>query len=320
MNPLRSVFVALSRTPPALLLLIIVGLAALCAMVVTKSDIDKKAALDKTIAEMNDRANTKAKAVYVMKDVPEGSVIEADDLQEKDIELGRMPIDALPNSTAAVGRIAKFGVSAGQILSTRDLAPQGMQLGFDSHLKDGMRAVTFAVDANSGVAGFISPSSHVDIISMVGAGAETKVSPILSDVEIIAVGQIFDRQAKGQTAVPASSVTVAVSPDDTQKLIKAVAASKLYLSLRNDKDRSPVATVDVTSLFAQPKRNDLQAQADNVPLLTSNILPPPLPTAGGTTGAIESSSTAAVVPVPPPLHEIEIWSGSKKDVLSVPRN
>lgn len=319
MNPLRSIFVALSRTPPALLLLIIVGLAALCTMIVTTSDAAKKAELDKTIAEMNDRAKTKAKAVYVLKDVPEGSIIEADVLQEKDIELARMPIDALPNSTTAVGRIAKFGVSAGQILSTRDLAPQGMQLGFDSHLKDGMRAVTFAVDANSGVAGFISPASHVDIISMVGNGAETKVSPILSDVEIIAVGQIFDRQAKGQTAVPANSVTVAVTPDDTQKLIKAIAASKLYLSLRNDKDHNPVATVDVTSLFAQPKKNDIQAQSDNIPLLSNNILPPPLPPLGST-NAIESQVASSNVPVPPPLHEIEIWSGSKKDVLTVPRN
>ncbi|NJL72737.1 MAG: Flp pilus assembly protein CpaB [Candidatus Competibacteraceae bacterium] len=108
-------------------------------------------------------------------------------------------------------------------------------------------------DANSGVAGFVSPQSHVDVLSMVGSGQETKVAPILSDVEVVAVGQQFEREAKGQ-ATPASSVTVAVSPEDTNKLIKAVAASKLYLSLRNDKDHMPVTTVDVTALFAAPKR------------------------------------------------------------------
>ncbi len=56
-----------------------------------------------------------------------------------------------------------------------------------------MRALTFGVDNNSGVAGFVNPDSRVDIIAMVGTGADTKAAPILSDVEVIAVGQLYQK-------------------------------------------------------------------------------------------------------------------------------
>lgn len=225
-----------------------------------------------------------------------------------------MPQDAVSNSTIAIGRRAKFGVNAGQILSSHDLSPMGISLDFNSRLPEGMRAVTFAVDSNSGVAGFVTPQSHVDVISMVGAGADTRVSAILSDVQVVAVGQQFEREAKGTGAIPASSVTVAVSPEDTQKLIKAVAASKLYLSLRNDRDHTPIATVDVTALFPTAKK---AVNGAEYPQTVSMTLPePPIPQTQALPPLLEGASGG--IPTPPPLHEVEVWSGSKKDVLSLP--
>jgi len=189
------------------------------------------------------------------------------------------------------------------------LAPQGISLGFESRLKEGMRALTFAVDNNSGVAGFVTPESHVDIIAMVGSGAETKASPILSDVEVIAVGSMYQKNPGATTAVPASSVTVAVSPEDASKLIKGIVAGKLYLTLRNDKDHTPVATVDVTSLFAKPPAPKTDLAALPPP---SALPPPPLPGAPDAGGGMPGGAMPSAPPPPPPLHEIEIWSGSKK--------
>lgn len=322
MNPLRSLMLMLSRTPPAVMLVAIVGLAVLITFTVTSSQEASKAQLDEQMKQMQERANSKSKAVYVVKDIPEGAVIEADNLSEKDIETTRMPADALPSAANAIGRRCKFGVNAGQILSSHDLSPIGISQDFNSKLKEGMRAVTFAVDTNSGVAGFVAPESHVDVLSMVGAGAETRVSAILSDVEVIAVGQMYEREVKGQAANPAGSVTVAVTPEDTQKLVKAVAASKLYLSLRNDKDHTPVTTVDVTALFPQPKKTD-GGMGMEMPANISMALPgpglPPLPGPATMDGTGNGNAlTSPAVPVPPPLHEIEIWSGAKKDVLTVP--
>jgi len=175
-----------------------------------------------------------------------------------------------------------------------------------------MRAITFGVDNNSGVAGFLNPESHVDVLAMVGAGAETKASPILSDIEVIAVGQSYQRQPGATAATPASSVTVAVTPDEAQKLVKAVAASKLYLSLRNDRDHQPIATVDVTSLFQKP----VHANPDIAQLPEPTQLTLPQPPSLSGLGNPAEIAPAVQPPIPP--HEIEVWAASRKDVVSVP--
>lgn len=323
MNPLRALFLQLSRMPPALMLVLIIGLAVLITMMVTSGQQQQEAALKQKENDLIAKMSAKGKVVYAIKDIPEGSTIPVESLEEKEIEQAKIPQDALTSASLAAGRVAKYGIQTGQIVSQHDLAPQGISLGFEARLKEGMRAVTFAVDSNSGVAGFVTPESHVDVIAMVGAGSETKVAPILSDVEVIACGQMYQKAPGGTAAVPASSVTVSLSPEDSAKLIKAVTASKLYLTLRNDKDHTPVATVDVTSLFVKPPAKNEGGGGDALAALPppSALPPPPLPGAPDAGPMpMGGPGMAPMAPPPPPLHEIEIWSGSKKDVLSVPKS
>ena len=316
MNPLRALFLSLSRMPPAVMLLVIIGLAVVVTMMVTGKVSESEKTFEARKAELEQKANAKGRVVYTIKDIPEGQTIPSDALEEREIEQAKIPADAITSASLATGRVAKYGISTGQIVSQHDLAPQGISLGFESRLKEGMRAVTFGVDNNSGVAGFVTPESHVDIIGMVGQGAETKASPILSDVEVIAVGQIYQKAPGQATAVPASSVTVAVSPEDANKLIKAILAGKLYLTLRNEKDHTPVATVDITALFPKPQIAKGELAALPPP---SALPPPPLPGAPDVGAGAGMGAMPAAPPPPPPLHEIEVWSGSKKDVLSVPK-
>ncbi|MBK7838161.1 MAG: Flp pilus assembly protein CpaB [Candidatus Obscuribacter sp.] len=307
--------------PPALMLVLIIGLAVLVTMMVTSNQQAQEAALKAKEQDLVAKMSAKGKVVYAIKDIPEGSTIPVDSLEEKEIEQAKIPQDALTSASLAAGRVAKYGIQTGQIVSQHDLAPQGISLGFEARLKEGMRAVTFAVDSNSGVAGFVTPESHVDVISMVGAGSETKVAPILSDVEVIACGQMYQKAPGGTASVPASSVTVSLSPEDAAKLIKAITASKLYLTLRNDKDHTPVATVDVTSLFVKPPAAKGGGDAMAALPPPSALPPPPLPNAPDAGPMpMGGPGMAPMAPPPPPLHEIEIWSGSKKDVLSVPKS
>jgi pilus assembly protein CpaB len=297
------------------MLLVIIGLAVVVTMMVTGKVSESEKTFEARKAELEQKANAKGRVVYTIKDIPEGQTIPSDALEEREIEQAKIPADAITSASLATGRVAKYGISTGQIVSQHDLAPQGISLGFESRLKEGMRAVTFGVDNNSGVAGFVTPESHVDIIGMVGQGAETKASPILSDVEVIAVGQIYQKAPGQATAVPASSVTVAVSPEDATKLIKGIMAGKLYLTLRNEKDHTPVATVDITSLFPKPQ----VAKGELASLPPPSALPPPPLPGAPDVGMGGPGAMPAAPPPPPPLHEIEVWSGSKKDVLSVPK-
>jgi pilus assembly protein CpaB len=312
MNPFRTLFLHISRMPPALMFATIIGLAVGVTFMVTErlriQETDYKNKTDAMTAQMS----AKATVVYATKDISEGQTIPSEALEERQIEAAKQPQDALASSSLAAGRIAKYGIMTGQIVSQHDLLPQQMSIGFEARLRPGMRAVTFAVDNNSGVAGFVAPESHVDIISMVGSGPDTKAKPILSDVEVIAVGQTYQKTPGTAQATPASSITVAVGTDEAQKLIRAILASKLYLSLRNNSDHIPVATVDVTSLFAKPPvaSTELSALAPlppgPTPVQLGSDLPMPTPIPGLTAVAPQRN------------YEVEAWSGSKKDVISVP--
>lgn len=313
MNPLRALFVGISRMPPAFMLALIIGLAVGVTFLVTDrlkvQEDDYKRKTEALTAQMS----AKSTVVYAVKDIPEGQTIPSEALEERQIETNKQPQDAITSASLAAGRVSKYGISQGQLVSQHDLLPLQISMGFEARLKPGMRAVTFAVDNNSGVAGFVAPESHVDIISMVGSGAETKARPILSDVEVIAVGQTYQKNPGAQQAAPASSVTVAIAPDDAQKLIKAVLASKIYLSLRNNTDHTPVATVDVTSMFAKAPTTSTGSMTALVPM-------PPMPAPGISSDASLPSVDplqSAVAPVKPP-YEVEAWSGSKKDVITVP--
>lgn len=309
MNPLRALFLSLSRMPPAVMLLTIVGLAVVVTMMVTGKMSESQQQLDRERAALTAKQAEKVKVVYTTKDIPEGATISADALEEKDCEAGKVPMDALQASSSAIGRIAKYGIPAGQVVSQHDMVLTGVSVGFESKIKEGQRAVTFAVDNQSGVAGFVAPGSYCDIVGIAGNGRETKAAPILSDVEVVAVGTVYQKSS-GSGAVPASSVTVALNPEDANKLIKAVTAGKLYLTLRNEKDHTPVAVTDVTNLFEKPPVPRSEVAALPPP---SALPPPPLPGA-------PSKLSEATPPPPPPLHEIELWSGSKKETLSVPKN
>jgi hypothetical protein len=137
-------------------------------------------------------------------------------------------------------------------------------------------------------------------------------------VEVIAVGQTFQRKPGASYSVPASSVTVAVTADDSTKLIKAVLASKLYLSLRNSTDHDPVATVDVTSLFAaHSMETGMGNYSPQRPRLS--MIPPPPPSSGVDNPPLPEEMSSA--PAPAKLdHQVEAWSGSKKNILVVPEN
>lgn len=302
---LRQLLLRLSRIPPFLMLIGIAGLACLVTYAINYRVNQIQTASDLLIQGVRDRENQKMRVVYALKDISEGDTISVNEVEERDVQIGRTPEDALTACSLAIGKTAKYGIAANQIISQHDIAMSSPS-GFENQLRQGARAITFAVDNNSGVAGFVSPNSWVDIFAMVGTAADTKVSAVLSDVQVVAVGQIFRKPSASEAPMPASSITVSVDPEDAQKLLKAISASKLYVALRNPSDHSPIPTVDVTSLYKRP--NDVIASTQGFKEL-GMVLPPPIQALSA------ASEPAGRVEVPRPQFQIELWSGSKRDVL-----
>jgi pilus assembly protein CpaB len=301
---LRQLLLTLSRIPPALILIGIGGLAFLVSYAVQTQLAQIDSASRAKIKDIEDRENQRTRVVYATKDVAEGDRISVDVVEERETQIGRVPEDALTSSSVVVGKVAKYGIAAGQIISQHDVATR-LESAFERQLKPGERAVTFGVDNNSGVAGFVSPDSRVDIFAMVGTGGDTKASAVLSDVQVVAVGQTFRKPPGNAPPIPTSNITVSVTPDEAQKLMKAISASKLYVALRNPTDHSPVATVDVTALFKKPAPNFDLASAPPIP---PGVLPPIQP-------PDDLSEQKESARAPKGHHQIELWSGNRKDLL-----
>lgn len=312
----RNLFLSLSRMPPFLMLLVICGLAVTATMLYMGQQDKSRAELERvksTVEADQKRTTTVLKAAKI---IEIGEVFSQDNTKSEDIPEKALPLGGVQSLGAVAGNVAKVQINQGDVILNSFVTQQAVQAkGFDARIKEGMRAVTFAIDTNSGVAGFIYPESRVDILCITGSGAEVKAAPVLSDVEVVAVGGQYEKpKGDAATAQAASSVTVLLSPDDSEKLVKSVTAGRPYLVLRNSKDHTPVATVDIAALFPKPKVEESTDIASSS-LPAPSLPPPPLPGGGGS----PVDAGPAAPPPPPPMHEIELWSGSKKEVLSVPQ-
>jgi pilus assembly protein CpaB len=125
-----------------------------------------------------------------------------------------------------------------------------------------MRAVSIRIDDVSGVAGFILPGDRVDVMltrRMEGAGPDTNLVTdiILQNVQVLGIDQLSDQDR--EKPVVARTATVAVTPEDAQKLALAQQAGTLGLALRNTSavDQVPVERVvqrDLAPNAAPPPR------------------------------------------------------------------
>ncbi len=81
----------------------------------------QKAFDDYSRYETGAKLQAKGKVVYAIRDVSPGWVIRADDLEEKEVEQSKIPMDALTSASLGAGRVSKYGISQGQIVSQHDV-------------------------------------------------------------------------------------------------------------------------------------------------------------------------------------------------------
>ena len=113
-------------------------------------------------------------------------------------------------------------------------------------IPEGMRAISVKVNEVIGVAGFVVPGSLVDLLVTVTANAATANEPmtrtVVSKVMVLTAGTRYDQEkSKDGEPIPTSVVTLAVVPDDAERIALASNEGKITLALRNPLD------VDATS-------------------------------------------------------------------------
>lgn len=230
-------------------------------------------------------------------------VVAADDievgarLEDHDVHVITLPQMAVPPGafvakSQVLGRGAILPVSKGEFILNSKLAPLNAGAGLPSMIPQGMRAVSVRVNDVVSVAGFVQPGTHVDVLATGSGGNERQTTTVLENVLVLAVGKSLDRNASAD-AQTAPVITLAVSPDDAQKLALVSQEGRIQLSLRN-----PVDT----------KKGGIGATR------ASSVYPGEKPAAAAVETKPKVRKVATKVPAPAPApYQVEMIRGNKRE-------
>jgi pilus assembly protein CpaB len=149
----------------------------------------------------------------------------------------------LPGSFAKpdqlIGRSLIYPVSPNQPVVENDLAAPGSGLGLSVKIPEGMRAISIRSNDVVGVAGFLYPGSHVDVLLTYRPdnAATALTQTILQDVDVLTAGQTLEPDPKGKPQT-VNVVTLLLNPRDAQKLVLATQQGSVQFVLRNGADQN----------------------------------------------------------------------------------
>ncbi len=192
-------------------------------------------------------AQTPEETIQVMvaaTDLHQGKTITAEDLKNKTLPPDYVPDSVLRQPDQVIGRVPRERILKGEFIRDERLADPEAGVGLNAIIPRGMRAVSISLRSSNAVSGFLNPGNYVDVLATVAAQEEKEVETVtlLQAVTVLAVN---DRLGGGTSATndkAKPSVTVAVTPEQAEKLTHADELGRITLALRNDIDVTQVTT------------------------------------------------------------------------------
>ena len=183
--------------------------------------------------------------------LPVGTIIDADSFTfqpwPKELMQSVYYVEGQPDGDPKklLGTVVRYAITAGQPVTRGSLVGPQDRGFLAAALGPGMRAITVPVNVTSGVAGFVFPGDHVDMVLTQsvdgGEGPPLKVSEtIVRNLRVLATDQrITDKDDEGKTLVRVfANVTFEVTPRLAEKIAVAQSLGSLSLSLRSIADNT----------------------------------------------------------------------------------
>jgi pilus assembly protein CpaB len=201
----------------------------------------------------------KSQYVAAAANMEAGQVIRAENLHMVDWPASMPLSGAFTAPQPLVGRIVLYPLAAGEPILERQLSSAGSGNGITVKIPDGMRALSLRTDEVVGVAGFLLPGTHVDVLVTLHPtnSPDPLTSTVLQDAEVLATGQKTEPDPEGKP-VTATVVTILISPADAERVVLASTQGTVRFVLRNGADRvdfsgPPVLLSQLTPAPPQPK-------------------------------------------------------------------
>jgi pilus assembly protein CpaB len=182
-------------------------------------------------------------------------------------------------------------------ITTTKVASLEAGAGLPPVIPEGMRAISVKVNEVVGVAGFVVPGTIVDLLVTVrpsnAPSDEPMTRTVVSKVQVLTAGTKFDQEkSKNGEPIPTSVVTLAVLPEDAERIALASNEGKITLALRNPLDIKSTDTKGV-------KLNALMRGTGPEPVIdhTRNRV---------------IAKVAPPTPPPPPIYTVETIRAAKR--------
>ena len=184
--------------------------------------------------------------------IPVGTRITTEHVRTAPWPANAVPEGVLHETGAVVGRVARVTIDRNIPIRESQLIAHGAGI-LPLLIDEGKRAMSVKVDSVTGVSGFITPNSRVDVLvsGMPEQGdREQRSKVILQNVRVLATGTTIEQKDEKPVEVP--TVTLVVSPEEAERLTLAARQEPVRLALRNFEDHVVVKTAGMSavSLFA----------------------------------------------------------------------
>jgi pilus assembly protein CpaB len=231
-----------------------------------------------------------AQVALATKDLEVGTVLKEGDVKVAEWP-GAIPQGATTDLNKILGRGVITAIFAKEPIIESRLAPKGAGGGMAAMIPPGWRAVAVRVNEVVGVAGFVVPGMHVDILISGNApgggnGQGTLTQTLLQNIEVLSAGQDFKKDAEGKP-VMVQVVNMLVTPTQAEQLSLAASQTSIQLVLRNPLDHEIAKTpgTALSHLFnngRMPPPPDLSSRprtlrAAAVPIPVRVVAPPAPP-------------------------------------------
>lgn len=232
----------------------------------------------------NRGAEATTSVVVAGDEIPEGTP-----LLEQLLRVRRYPLDAVPDGAfssidSVVGRVAHVPIFPGEPVLEGKLAPRGAGAGLEVKISEGHRAMSIPVNDHAGISGLIQPNSRVDVLVTLrpdNRRRDRTAKVFLQNLRVLSVGTHLGRDDKGKP-ITAKTVTVEVTPQQSEMLAVAMNEGVLQLALRGFSDNDEVDTRGATSGHVLAEARRIQSRprprpstSASKPTLEPEVAPPP---------------------------------------------
>ena len=187
--------------------------------------------------------------VVATREIAVGTQLTKDDLKVVAWPAKTQVPGAFSNVPAVVDRGVIAPIGLNEPVTTNRVAGPEQGAGLPPIIPAGMRAISVRVNEVIGVAGFVLPGTHVDILVAVDDDGdesnrrEPMARTVVSNVQVLTAGTRYDKvEAKSGESQKSTVVTLAVLPEDGERIALAANEGKLSLVLRNPLDVDPADT------------------------------------------------------------------------------